>query len=120
MEPLHTPFLEIVAKKSRIWADAEGKIEREKLDQLASASQGNMTIVDIDNIGHGAFTDLPLLLHATLLGQLLSKFIDVDVGASSAQSRKMQNRAKKYTTDFFDKYLKNNLNPGNRILKHEQ
>lgn len=103
--PLHTPFLEIVAKKSRIWADAEGKIEREKLEQLCSASQSNMTIIELDDIGHGAFTDLPLVLHETLLGQLLSKFISVDVDASSVQARKMQNIAKKYTIDFFDRYL---------------
>lgn len=112
--PLHTPFLEIVAKKSRIWADDEGKIESENLNRLCRASQ-NMTIIALDNIGHNAFTDLPLLLHETLLGQLLSKFIDVDLNASSVYSRKMQNITKKYTTDFFDKYLKNkpSLSPDN-------
>lgn len=106
MMPLQIPFLEIVGKKSRIWADAEGKIELEKLNQLCRASQGNMTIIELDNVGHGAFTDLPLLLHETLLGKLLSKFISVDVNASSAQARKMQTIAKKYTVDFFDKFLK--------------
>lgn len=106
LEQMHTSFLQIVGKKSRIWADAEGKIELEKLNQLSQVSQKNMSIIALDNIGHGAFTDLPLLLHETLFGQLLSKFINVDVNASSAQSRKMQNIAKKYTIDFFDKHLK--------------
>lgn len=106
MTPLQIPFLEIVGKKSRIWADAEGKIEREKLNQLCAASYGNMKIIELEDIGHGAFTDLPLLLHETLLGKLFSKFITVDVDASAAEARKMQNLAKKYTIGFFDKHLK--------------
>lgn len=104
--PLQTPFMEFIAKKSRIWADAEGKIEREKLNQLCATSHGNMKIIELENIGHGAFTDLPLLLHGTFFGKLFSKFITVDVDASATQALKMQNLAKKYTIDFFDKLLK--------------
>jgi len=103
--PLHTPFLEIVAKNSRIWADAEGKIELKQLDQLASASH-DMQIIQLDHVGHGAFTDLPLLLHQTIVTRLLSKYITVDLDASSTQARKAQGIAKKYTINFFDKYLK--------------
>jgi len=104
--PLHTPFLEIVAKKSRIWADTEGKIEREKLNQLCKSSQPVMTIIELDNVGHGSFTDLPLLLHQTILTQVLSKYITVDLDASSIRAIKAQSIAKNVTINFFDKYLK--------------
>ena len=106
LAPLHIPFLEIVAKKSRIWADAEGKIEREKLNQLCKSSQPVMTIIELDDVGHGSFTDLPLLLHQTILTQALSKYITVDLDASSTCAIKAQSIAKNVTINFFDKYLK--------------
>jgi ankyrin repeat protein len=69
----------------------------------------HMTIIMIKNIGH-VFTDLPLLLHLTLL--TISPFIKskIDVDASSAQARDALKAAKTYiVTNAIDYRLPRNM-----------
>jgi len=66
-----------------------------------------MTVITFMNNGHGTFSDLPVLLHQTLLTQILSKFIDVNIGASSAHALKAIVVVKKYVNAFFATYLHN-------------
>ncbi len=105
-----TPFLELIGQKSHQWRDEQGQQDFEKLMRFSNLPGMNMSFKTFKNLGHAAFSDIPLLLNQTFLTQILSKFIDVDVDASSGQVNKDIKLAKQDIVSFFDKYLKNSEN----------
>lgn len=107
LEPFDTPFLVLLCEKSHAWAGEEGKQDLKKLNVLCHKPGMNMNIITFKNVGHATFIDLPLLLHTTLLTQMLSRVIHIDLDTSSAQASNVTKIAKKYVMQFFDKYLKN-------------
>jgi dienelactone hydrolase len=105
LTPFTTPFLDILSDISLV--GKEGNEQYKKLLELCHKPEMHMNIIMLKGIGHGAFSDLPALLHPTLLTQAISRFISVDLGASSAQGIKAIAITKRYVDEFFDKFLKN-------------
>lgn len=107
LTPFTTPFLVLLGGKSHAWQDKEGKQDRENLNILCHLPNMHMTVVTFRSVGHQAFSDFPLLLHSTLITQILSKVFDLDIGASSSRGSHANKIAKFYMVNFLDKYLKN-------------
>lgn len=102
-----TPFLVLLGENSRQRKTEKGKEDYKKLMKLSSLPGMNMNVVMIKNIGH-SFSDVPLLLHSTLLTQILSLFIKakVDTDTSSAHACTALKIAQTYVVKFFDEHLK--------------
>lgn len=105
--PFSTPFLEIIGEKSHLWAGQEGKQAQEKITQLSLEPTMRMSIIRFQNAGHGVFYDLPLLLHTTLLTQIISKYLNVDIDTSSSQAHDIIKQVNQLIISFFDTLLKN-------------
>ncbi len=101
-----TPFLLILAEKSHVHKGAEGLQGLAKYNQLCHKPHMQMSIMTFRGVGHTVFSDLPLLLHATMLTRLLSYVIPVDINTSSAHACRALDRARSYIVSFFDQHLK--------------
>jgi predicted dienelactone hydrolase len=108
LKSFSTPFLVLMGGNSRYGPLGQERQDFENLTKLCHLPGMCMTIVMLKQVGHMAFSDMPLLLHSTLLTQLLSNFISVDIDASSAQASKMIKISKTHIVNFFDAYLKSN------------
>lgn len=100
------PFLELLAEESHVWKEQEGERDRNLLDTLQSLPGMKMSVISLKNVGHNIFSDMPLLLHSTIMGQILSRHINIDVNVSSKQSFNTMQLAKKSVVSFFDTNLK--------------
>lgn len=107
--PLLAPVLNLMAEKSHAWQGARGAEERQELIELSKQKNSKMQLVSIKDVGHAGFLDVPLLMHATVMTQLLSRFIDIDVNASSAQACKAIVNIKSVIVAFFAEHLKGNI-----------
>ncbi len=67
--------------------------------------------MQLKGVGHGTFTDFPLLLDQTTITRFLSQVIPVDIGASSVQACKAIEKLKPFIVGFFDKYLQDKATP---------
>lgn len=106
LTPFATPFLVITAEKSHVREGQEGLQMVASLNQLCRKPGMQMTIMTFKGIGHGTFTDLPILLNTTLFTRLLSHVIHVDVNTSSVHACRAIEKIKTYLNDFFGQYLK--------------
>ncbi len=102
-----TPFLFIRGESSHVWRDQEGQLRKEKLMELCHKPGMDMTVITFMNNGHGTFSDLPILLNQTIATQLLSQYVDINIGASSAHAMRAITVVKKYVNAFFATYLYN-------------
>lgn len=105
--PLLAPVLNLMAEKSHAWHGERGAHERQELIALSRQESSKLSLATIPGIGHAIFLDLPLLLHTTLITQLLSHCVDFDIDASSAQARKAIEQIKSEIVSFFGKRVKN-------------
>ena len=106
-KPFPVPCLVMLAEKSRQWRGERAMQDRKIIDQFCEDNKQNVEQVVTKNIGHGALTDLPILMHSTLFSRWLSHFIDIDCDCSSTVGCHGIDLAATYLVEFLDTYLKN-------------
>jgi len=113
-KPFLKPFLFVMGGKSHIWnkdnsySKAVDPLGLKMIEELANVKNGNVSILTIDGVGHGLFTDTPLQLNRILFTRFLSRFVDFYLGQSSNKAFDiLVNNVMPEINIFFDKNLKN-------------
>ena len=106
-KPYPTKCLMLFAEKSRQWRGEQGIQDRKILDQFCQDNKNNVSQIEIKNIGHGAFTDLPILMQSTLFSRWISRHINIDCDCSSTVGYCGIDQTASHLVQFLDKHLKN-------------
>lgn len=104
-DPISTPLFILFAGKSRVWHGPEGKHDYESVMKLIKASDPAIAFGTIPDVGHAVFTDVPVLLHETLMTNILSYFIQVDLNASAPTALGAIKLIKSKIVTFFNGHL---------------
>lgn len=107
-KPYTTPCLVVLAEKSHLWRGEQGLQDKKSLNSFCKDNKDYVTQIIIDNVGHGVFTDISIIMNSILFTRLVSPFVDLDLEASSAQVVQSLNKTASYLVNFFDEHLKTN------------
>jgi dienelactone hydrolase len=105
-EPFTVPCLMILGEKSHQWRGECGVNDLKTLDAFCNEHKQNVSKITLQDVGHGVFGDLPILLNSTLFTRITSYVFDFDLDASAPKGCKAIDRTSISVIDFFDKHLK--------------
>jgi len=111
-ENFSKPFMYLQAEGSHQKLKPDGLATLKKVDDLCKENKPNIYKISFKGIGHGTFSDNPILLRTTLFTQLLSHYYDFLSHAEPSHKSSLQDSLKalfisgEYVIAFFDRYLK--------------
>jgi len=109
---MNVPFMFLLAEKSNQWV-GKGVKDLEDINKFCSNSK-NIDRVIVKDIGHGVFSDLPILVNSTFFTRVLSNYFDF-FSTSSFEKGNLPIACKQLgvigfdVVQFFDKHLKNRV-----------
>lgn len=106
LEPFTVPCLMILAERSHQWRDEKGLSDLQTLAAFCREHKQNVSKITLQNVGHGIFGDLPILLNSTLFTRIISHVFDFGLYASASKGCKTTEIIKIAVVDFLDKHLK--------------
>lgn len=105
-EPFTVPCLMILAERSHQWQGVKGLSDLQALDVFCREHKQNASKIVLQNVGHGIFGDLPILLNCTLFTRIASCLFDFGLYASASKGCGAIEIIKIAVVGFLDKHLK--------------